>query len=435
MSRNDPQLALHELPKFNPDLSDRPKDTPELDTKHSSGGIEQEQDCDSKSLASARGPSYGATGHDGLATGLKHAVIDGRTVQRPKVVFNQGMGTFFSTLLIRLRSIFTLRFIAVLVGGQVLSLCITSTSTATTELALNGWVNLPLTQNLFNYVLINLIYTSYTIYKYGIVAWLKMIKTDGWKYCLLAVFDVEGNYSVVKAYQYTDLLSASLLDAWATPVAMVACYFLVKARYHWSQILGVLVCIAGLGLLVASDTITGKNYQATNKGLGDGLMIIGASCYGISNALEEKFIRGRPLYEVVGQLGFWATLICGIQAAGVEHSAMPEAVWNGTTVGYLLLYTFSLTILYTCAPLLFRYASAPFYNISLLTSDFYLLCIGITVFHYYIYWLYIPAFILVIVGLVIYFSVSPPESQGENDIQTRGKQAVKDEKRDSAELA
>lgn len=30
---------------------------------------------------------------------------------------------------------------------------------------------------------------------------------------------------------------------------MIFAYFLVKARYHWSQILGVLISIAGLGLV------------------------------------------------------------------------------------------------------------------------------------------------------------------------------------------
>lgn len=71
----------------------------------------------------------------------------------------------------------------------------------------------------------------------------------------------------------------------------------------------------GLGLLVASDMITDKNYPALNKGLGDAFMIIGSTFYGIceynyntpmhllrwiylANATEEFFVRKRPLYEV-----------------------------------------------------------------------------------------------------------------------------------------
>ena len=48
-----------------------------------------------------------------------------------------------------------------------------------------------------------------------------------------------------------------------------------------------------------------------------------------ANAAEEFFVRQSPLYEVVGQLGMWGTLINGIQAAGLEHNGMKTATWNG----------------------------------------------------------------------------------------------------------
>lgn len=171
----------------------------------------------------------------------------------------------------------------------------------------------PTTQTLFLYFFLNLIYTPYTIYRYGFKAWGKMVLTDGWKYIFLAAVDVEANFLVVKAYGYTDLLSAMLLDAVAVPSCMIFAYFLVKARFHWSQILGVIIAIAGLGLLVTSDFMTDKNYPAENRVLGDILMIIGATGYGLSNSLEEFFVRRRPLYEVVGQMGFWGMIINGIR--------------------------------------------------------------------------------------------------------------------------
>ena len=46
-------------------------------------------------------------------------------------------------------------------------------------------------------------------------------------------------------------------------------------------------------------------------------------------------MRRSPLYEVVGQLGMWGTLINGIQAAGLEHKDMTTASWNGATSAYL----------------------------------------------------------------------------------------------------
>jgi len=48
-----------------------------------------------------------------------------------------------------------------------------------------------------------------------------------------------------------------------------------------------------------------------------------------ANAAEEFLVRKSPLYEVLGQLGMWATLINGIQAASLEHKKMMEVTWSG----------------------------------------------------------------------------------------------------------
>jgi solute carrier family 35 protein F1/2 len=44
----------------------------------------------------------------------------------------------------------------------------------------------------------------------------------------------------------------------------------------------VLICVAGLGLLVASDHLTDKDYPAVNMAKGDVFMIVGATLYGFS---------------------------------------------------------------------------------------------------------------------------------------------------------
>lgn len=105
--------------------------------------------------------------------------------------------------------------------------------------------------------------------------------------------------------------------------------------------------MGGLGLLVASDRITDKDWTALSKGKGDAFMIIGATLYGFStslepkaltdgadgtlvaNATEELFVRRSPLYEVVGQLGMWGTIISAIQGSIIEHHKMKEASWSG----------------------------------------------------------------------------------------------------------
>jgi len=236
---------------------------------------------------------------------------------------------------------------------------------------------------------------------------------DGWKYCILAASDVEGNFLVVKAYEYTNLLSCMLLDAWAIPVCIFFSYLYMRPRYRWTQLLGVFICMCGLGLLVASDHITDKDYPAIDMVRGDVFMIVGATLYGFTNATEEFFVRKSPLYEVVGQLGMWGTIINGIQAAGLEHKGMREATWSGPVIGLLFAYTAAMFILYTVAPLLYRMASSAYYNLSLLSSDFYGLLFGLFLYHLSPYWLYFVAFVVVIAGLVVYFWSATPEEQGK----------------------
>ena len=97
---------------------------------------------------------------------------------------------------------------------------------------------------------------------------------------------------------------------------------------------------------MGADQLTKKDYAAVNKGKGDAFMILGATLYGFSesltrgpidetddwlvaNATEEFFVRRRPLYEVVGQLGMWGVIINGVQASLIEHNKMKEVSWSG----------------------------------------------------------------------------------------------------------
>lgn len=68
----------------------------------------------------------------------------------------------------------------ILALGQVLAICITGTNTLTSLLVQEG-NSIPAFQTLFNYILLNVIYTGYTLYKYGWRKWVRLIVHDGWK--------------------------------------------------------------------------------------------------------------------------------------------------------------------------------------------------------------------------------------------------------------
>lgn len=73
----------------------------------------------------------------------------------------------------------------------------------------------------------------------------------------------------------------------------------MRTNYHWTQVLvslgmiplamfridpvfqGVVIAIAGLCLLVVSDLVTNKDAHAESRGLGDALMVVAATIFGI----------------------------------------------------------------------------------------------------------------------------------------------------------
>jgi solute carrier family 35, member F1/2 len=81
-----------------------------------------------------------------------------------------------------------------------------------------------------------------------------------------------------------------------------------------------------------------------------------------------------------------------LQAAALEHEGMRTATWDSHVIGFLFVYTFSMYVLYSTfavqppsppltfhaavAPILYRLASSTYFNLSILSSDFYGLCFG-----------------------------------------------------------
>ncbi|KAF1964165.1 DUF914-domain-containing protein [Bimuria novae-zelandiae CBS 107.79] len=297
----------------------------------------------------------------------------------------------------------TKQFWIAMLLGQILAICITSTNTLSQLLSMEG-TSIPAFQTFFNYVLLNIVYTGYTFYKLGFKGWAKMCLKDGWRFFILAFIDVEGNYFIVLAYRYTTILSAQLINFWAIVVVVILSFLFLRVRYRWTQIAGILLCIGGVGVLFGSDHLTGYNqFPASNAVKGDLFALLGASLYGLSNTFEEFLVSEQPLYVVVGQLGFWGMFINGVQAGIFDRSSFRSATWNAAVGGYLTGYTLILSLFYSLAPILFRLTSAAFFNISLLTGNFWGVAIGVKVFHLKIHWMYPIAFVLILVGQVIYF--------------------------------
>ncbi|KAG5916901.1 hypothetical protein E4U42_007461 [Claviceps africana] len=299
----------------------------------------------------------------------------------------------------------TADFWIVVAIGQILALCITATNTFTTFLNQENF-SAPAFQTLFNYVFLAVIYNTIFLVRDGPRVWARVACRDGWKYLILAFMDVEGNYFTVLAYTYTNILSAQLLNFWSIICVVLISFFLLKVRYKWTQVAGILICCGGMGILLGSDYIVQRDSgqsSGESKLKGDLFGLVGATLYGTSNVLEEFLVSKAPMHHVLSFMGLFGIVINGVQAAIFDRDTIAGSAWSGKVGGYLVGYTLCLTLFYTLAPLILRMGSAAFFDISLLTANFWGVIIGIHVFGLSIHFMYPIAFVCIIVGLVIYF--------------------------------
>jgi solute carrier family 35 protein F1/2 len=169
-----------------------------------------------------------------------------------------------------------------------------------------------------------------------------------------------------------------------------------------------LIALGGMGMLIASDMMEGKDYAAVDAIKGDLFCLLGATLYGFSNVGEEFMARKHPLYEVIGMFTFFATIINFVQLMILERNEFQLFTSNPKAVGMVIVYTICMFILYSLAPVMFRLGSAVLYNLSLMTCNFYGLMFGIGLFGYHITIMYPFAYVVIILGIAIYHIFPTP---------------------------
>ncbi|XP_024987202.1 solute carrier family 35 member F1-like [Cynara cardunculus var. scolymus] len=295
------------------------------------------------------------------------------------------------------KGFFTKKTLLGLLLGQVLSLIVTSTGFSSSELARRG-INAPTSQSLANYVLLAIVYGAILICRKD------GMKAKWYYYLLLGLVDVEANYLVVKAYQYTSLTSVMLLDCWAIPVVIVLTWLFLKTEYKFMRIAGVVICVSGLVLVIFSDVhAADRSQSASNPVKGDLLVIAGATLYAVSNVSEEFFVKkAADRVELMAMLGLFGAIFSAIQISVLEKEELKSIHWSSGAVLPYVGFAAAMFLFYSGVPILLKMCGSTMLNLSLLTSDMWSVLIRVFVYHEKVDWMYFVAFAAVAVGLVVY---------------------------------
>ncbi|XP_020792717.1 solute carrier family 35 member F2 isoform X2 [Boleophthalmus pectinirostris] len=305
----------------------------------------------------------------------------------------------------KMRDVFTWRLLKTVAMGQVLSLLICGTA-VTCQYLVEEKVDTPMLQSFLNYALLLLVYTTGLCTRKGDRNLWRVLRSNWWKYLVMGLADVEANYTVVKAYQYTTLTSIQLLDCFVIPVLMLLSWFFLKTRYRPLHFAAVMVCLIGVGAMVGADILAGRA-QGSEEAvvLGDALVLVSASLYAVSNVCQEHTVKTLSTGEFLGMMGLFGTIISGVQLAVLESGAVGLITWNLRIALLFALYALCMFALYSFMPVVVRMTSATAVNLSLLTADLFSLFCGLFLFHYTFSALYIVSFIVIIVGFVMFNAV------------------------------
>ncbi|KAG7321119.1 hypothetical protein KOW79_015534 [Hemibagrus wyckioides] len=322
-----------------------------------------------------------------------------------------------------LKDVFTCHLLKTVALGQILSMLICGTAVTSQYLA-EAQVDTPMLQSFLNYMLLLLTYTTTLSLRRGDESIFKILKEKWWKYLLLALTDVEANYTVVTAYQFTTITSIQLLDCFVIPVLMVLSWFFLKTRYRPLHFIAVAVCLLGVGAMVGADLLAGRD-QGSNSDvlLGDGLVLISAALYAVSNMCQEYTVKNLSRVEFLGMMGLFGTLISGVQMAVLEAGAVSKITWDWTISLLFFAYVLCMYGLYSFMPVVVKMTSATAVNLSLLTADLFSLFCGIVLFHYKFSVLYIVSFVVITVGFVL-FNIVPTYATDQHQATDNAYQSV-----------
>ncbi|XP_048127003.1 solute carrier family 35 member F2-like isoform X1 [Rhodamnia argentea] len=330
------------------------------------------------------------------------------------------------------------RMVYLLFLGQLVSFIMALASFSTSLIADLG-VDAPLTQMLFAYLALALVFGSILLYrrrrllvssqfcsspctesrsvfKHETLAkpsycallgnWFRGTGICYWEWLTfkeIIWFTYHSNFlmAVNKAYQYSSITSVTLLDCWTIPSVLVLTWVFLGTRYSLLQLFGAALCVLGLGLVLLSDAGVGGG-GGSKPLLGDILVIAGTVFYAVSNVGEEFCVKKKDLVEVVSMIGLYGTLVSVVEISIFERQSIESITWSTELVLAFVGYVLTVFLFYSFAPSVLKMSGATMFNLSLLTSDMWAVVVRICFYHQQVDWLYYLAFAIVVVGLVIY---------------------------------
>ncbi|KAL0772434.1 hypothetical protein Bca101_037585 [Brassica carinata] len=208
---------------------------------------------------------------------------------------------------------------------------------------------------------------------------LKSTTQEGkwYHYCLFALADVEANFLVVKANQYTSITSVMLLDCWAIPCGLVLTFVFLKTKYSSMKITGVALCILGVVMVVFSNVHRRESRRGSFWYWHDVSLIFAHSVYHCLLLFSTDSLLLLANTVELMTFGFLGAIISAIQICIFERGELKAVEWSAENPLPFLRFAVSMFLSYSLLPT----SGSAMFTLSLLTSDMWAVLIRIFAYH------------------------------------------------------
>ena len=189
-----------------------------------------------------------------------------------------------------------------------------------------------------------------------------------WKYAVVALVDLEANFALVKALQYTSITSAAILDCTCVVFAALLAALFLGYRFNRSHASGVVVALLGAAALTLSDTRWDSD-AGRNPLLGDLLALLGAFLYAVSNTSQEHLLRRAEPSEVLLMVGLFGSLFASVQVLTVARGELLDSRWDAANVALCAADGVAGFLFYSVTPHVLESIGSSGLNLSLLATD------------------------------------------------------------------
>lgn len=293
---------------------------------------------------------------------------------------------------------------AVLIAWQVVSLMLCCSGTVCSYIATYYVNTIPLLMMGIGYTIL-LIVSCWRVPKTDI-AW--------WRYLVVALLLIAGDYTGIQAYNTTSLASAMLLvttvSFWVAPVA----WFILKRKITLIQFFAILLGMCGSVMVFIADGTEG------NRWLGNVLALVSALTYAVGTVLQELLVHNDSMHIYIFRFACGASPISIILSGSLEWKVMRDFEWCWQSVLLILTYSCILVLYDIASPFVMQFSDATTMNLSMLTSNFYSLAISILLFGQKASWLYLVGFICIPIAITLYtiFAPKAPEIENADDTES-----------------